>query len=103
MLAAGYANWLLWFLWLAAAGQAPATASAQTKHGVGNFAIDPGGCSGPPQGPPASFLQHFLQPFLATLSCSRSADDVFEILKQNFDESYNGNRAPLPLFIHTPW
>lgn len=34
---------------------------------------------------------------------SRSADDVFKILKQNFDEAYSGNRAPLPLFIHTPW
>lgn len=21
----------------------------------------------------------------------------------NFDASYNGNRAPLPIFIHTPW
>ncbi|KAI7844630.1 hypothetical protein COHA_001720 [Chlorella ohadii] len=33
----------------------------------------------------------------------RSADDLFKILKQNFDAAYNGNRAPLPIFIHTPW
>ncbi|PRW59662.1 polysaccharide deacetylase [Chlorella sorokiniana] len=33
----------------------------------------------------------------------RSADDVFNILKQNFDAAYNGNRAPIPIFIHTPW
>lgn len=31
------------------------------------------------------------------------AQDVFDILKENFDAAYNGNRAPLPIFIHTPW
>ena len=36
-------------------------------------------------------------------TCSRSADDLFNILKQNFDAAYHGNRAPLPVFIHTPW
>ncbi|KAL4448990.1 hypothetical protein ABPG77_007707 [Micractinium sp. CCAP 211/92] len=29
--------------------------------------------------------------------------DVFDILKANFDAAYKGNRAPLPIFIHTPW
>ncbi|KAL4422675.1 hypothetical protein ABPG75_008872 [Micractinium tetrahymenae] len=29
--------------------------------------------------------------------------DVFDILKENFDAAYEGNRAPLPIFIHTPW
>ncbi|EFN52368.1 hypothetical protein CHLNCDRAFT_138797 [Chlorella variabilis] len=28
---------------------------------------------------------------------------VFDILKENFDAAYNGNRAPFPIFIHTPW
>lgn len=30
-------------------------------------------------------------------------DNAYEILKANFDAAYNGNRAPLPIFIHTPW
>ncbi len=29
--------------------------------------------------------------------------DVFTFLKDAFDSSYNGNRAPFPLFVHTPW
>lgn len=28
---------------------------------------------------------------------------MFDILKANFDAAYNGNRAPLPIFIHSPW
>ncbi|KAL4422673.1 hypothetical protein ABPG75_008870 [Micractinium tetrahymenae] len=28
---------------------------------------------------------------------------LFDILKENFDEIYNGNRAPMPIYIHTPW
>jgi hypothetical protein len=28
---------------------------------------------------------------------------VFDILKANFDAAYGGNRAPLPIFIHSPW
>ncbi|KAL4424580.1 hypothetical protein ABPG77_009164 [Micractinium sp. CCAP 211/92] len=31
------------------------------------------------------------------------AVDVFTFLKDAFDSSYNGNRAPFPLFVHTPW
>ncbi|KAL4421300.1 hypothetical protein ABPG75_010591 [Micractinium tetrahymenae] len=31
------------------------------------------------------------------------AVDVFTFLKEAFDASYNGNRAPFPLFVHTPW
>ncbi|PRW60004.1 polysaccharide deacetylase [Chlorella sorokiniana] len=33
----------------------------------------------------------------------KSADDIFNIMKQNFDAAYGGNRAPIPIFIHTPW
>ncbi|KAI7844629.1 hypothetical protein COHA_001719 [Chlorella ohadii] len=33
----------------------------------------------------------------------RSADDFYNIMKQNFDAAYSGNRAPIPIFIHTPW
>jgi hypothetical protein len=29
--------------------------------------------------------------------------DTFHILKDTFDEAYNGNRAPLPIFIHSSW
>ena len=28
---------------------------------------------------------------------------VYDILRANFDATYGGNRAPLPIFIHTPW
>ena len=28
---------------------------------------------------------------------------VFDILKANFDAAYSGNRAPFPIFIHSPW
>ncbi|KAI3430406.1 hypothetical protein D9Q98_005001 [Chlorella vulgaris] len=28
---------------------------------------------------------------------------VFDLLKANFDAAYGGNRAPMPIFIHTPW
>ena len=30
-------------------------------------------------------------------------DALFELLKKNFDSVYNGNRAPFPLFVHSPW
>lgn len=29
--------------------------------------------------------------------------DVFTTLKTNFDQAYNGNRAPFPVFVHAPW
>ncbi|KAL4421045.1 hypothetical protein ABPG77_007520 [Micractinium sp. CCAP 211/92] len=29
--------------------------------------------------------------------------DAYSLLKANFDAAYSGNRAPLPIFIHTPW
>lgn len=29
--------------------------------------------------------------------------NVYDALVANFDEAYNGNRAPFPVFIHTPW
>lgn len=35
--------------------------------------------------------------------CSDGAVDVFTFLKDAFDASYDGNRAPFPLFVHTPW
>jgi hypothetical protein len=37
------------------------------------------------------------------ICCSKSADDIYNIMKQNFDAAYGGNRAPIPIFIHTPW
>ncbi|KAL4420561.1 hypothetical protein ABPG75_010217 [Micractinium tetrahymenae] len=27
----------------------------------------------------------------------------YDILKANFDAAYNGNRAPMPVYTHTPW
>ncbi|PSC73088.1 Polysaccharide deacetylase domain-containing [Micractinium conductrix] len=30
-------------------------------------------------------------------------DNAYKILKANFDAAYCGNRAPMPIFIHTPW
>merc|ERR1719462_1008850 len=33
-----------------------------------------------------------------------TADDVFKMLKKNFDRAYNGNtRAPIGLYIHSAW
>lgn len=29
--------------------------------------------------------------------------DVYDLLMQNFMASYNGNRAPVPIFVHSPW
>lgn len=29
--------------------------------------------------------------------------DPYELYKQQFDERYNGNRAPLGIFIHAAW
>ncbi|EFN51596.1 hypothetical protein CHLNCDRAFT_139978 [Chlorella variabilis] len=29
--------------------------------------------------------------------------DAYRVLKNAFDAAYSGNRAPLPIFIHTPW
>lgn len=28
---------------------------------------------------------------------------AYAVLKANFDAAYNGNRAPLPIYVHTPW
>ena len=39
----------------------------------------------------------------AAAECSDGDHSVFDILKENFDAAYNGNRAPFPIFIHTPW
>lgn len=32
-----------------------------------------------------------------------SGEDVYKILKDNFKAAYEGNRAPFPIFVHTPW
>ena len=29
--------------------------------------------------------------------------NLYSLLKANFDAAYNGNRAPLPIYVHTPW
>ncbi|KAL4448992.1 hypothetical protein ABPG77_007709 [Micractinium sp. CCAP 211/92] len=28
---------------------------------------------------------------------------LYDVLKANFDDIYNGNRAPMPIYVHTPW
>jgi hypothetical protein len=35
----------------------------------------------------------------------KRSDDVstYTVLKQSFDAAYGGNRAPFPIFGHTPW
>lgn len=33
----------------------------------------------------------------------RSGCSAFKVLKQQFDDSYNGNRAPAQILIHTPY
>jgi LysM repeat protein len=39
----------------------------------------------------------------ANVTGGLSADALEELLRTNFDFSYNGNRAPFGLYIHTPW
>jgi hypothetical protein len=39
----------------------------------------------------------------AANAVSISADDLFTLLQQNFNDSYNGNRSPFGLYVHTPW
>ncbi len=34
---------------------------------------------------------------------SRAKCDPNELLKGMFDKAYNGNKAPVPLFVHSPW
>ena len=46
-------------------------------------------------------FDHSLPP--APCCCSDGKHKVHDILKKNFDAAYKGNRAPMPLFIHTPW
>ncbi|KAL4427129.1 hypothetical protein ABPG77_001133 [Micractinium sp. CCAP 211/92] len=29
--------------------------------------------------------------------------DAYDVLKANFDAAYSGNRAPMPVYIHSPW
>ncbi|KAL4459141.1 hypothetical protein ABPG75_014006 [Micractinium tetrahymenae] len=29
--------------------------------------------------------------------------DAYDVLKANFDAAYDGNRAPMPVYIHSPW
>jgi peptidoglycan/xylan/chitin deacetylase (PgdA/CDA1 family) len=29
--------------------------------------------------------------------------DIYALLKDNFDKAYSGNRAPVPLYVHSPW
>lgn len=40
------------------------------------------------------------QPFW---SCRLLQGDAYELYKQQFDERYGGNRAPLGLYIHAAW
>lgn len=30
-------------------------------------------------------------------------DDPYEILKSNLDAAYDGNRAPIPFYVHVFW
>lgn len=32
-----------------------------------------------------------------------SQTPLFDILKDNFDQTYRGNKAPFPIYIHSPW
>ncbi|PSC74020.1 polysaccharide deacetylase [Micractinium conductrix] len=32
-----------------------------------------------------------------------ASQPAFDVLKANFDAAYAGNRAPFPIFVHTPW
>jgi len=29
--------------------------------------------------------------------------DVYTTFVTNFDQAYNGNRAPFPIYLHAPW
>ena len=32
-----------------------------------------------------------------------SHGDVYKVLKGDFDQRYNGNRSPMPVYFHLPW
>ncbi len=34
---------------------------------------------------------------------ARDGRDSYALLKEAFDAAYDGNRPPLPVFIHTSW
>ncbi|PRW05840.1 hypothetical protein C2E21_9462 [Chlorella sorokiniana] len=40
---------------------------------------------------------------LYSMDYGDASNSVYDVLKANFDAAYNGNRAPMPIFIHTPW
>lgn len=40
---------------------------------------------------------------LYSMDYGDSDHPALEVLRANFDAAYGGNRAPMPVFIHTPW
>ena len=34
---------------------------------------------------------------------AKSKCDILELLKSNFDLAYTGNKAPVPIYVHSPW
>ncbi|KAI3438445.1 hypothetical protein D9Q98_000875 [Chlorella vulgaris] len=62
----------------------------QAPNGTLLYSMDPGLSVGAEYGSAANAV-------------SISADDLFTLLQQNFNDSYNGNRSPFGLYVHTPW
>ena len=45
----------------------------------------------------------FKQSHVSPTRSDGAAGDVFSLLKASFDAGYRGNRAPFPLFVHSPY
>lgn len=51
---------------------------------------------------PNAACRHFGAPG-PSAACRGSSERAFDILKRNFDATYAGNRAPFPIFVHSPY
>ncbi|KAI7841427.1 hypothetical protein COHA_004822 [Chlorella ohadii] len=40
---------------------------------------------------------------LYSMDYGDATNSVYDVLKANFDATYDGNRSPMPIYIHTPW
>lgn len=64
--------------------------NTQAENGTLLYSMDPGTTGGDGG-------------YSSTDTAGLPADELEALLKQNFDYSYYGNRAPYGLYIHTPW
>lgn len=81
-----------------------AMGSRRRRMGLGRFTVvAAAACTGgPAQALEARLLTNrFLPPVRAVGMTQASNASAFEILKANFLAAYNGNRAPMPVYVHS--